>query len=64
VPGQKVLVAVNTPYHADNGRLTGAQLMVDYPGQPDPGVMRTDTSKPPKRSSPVSLTARTITNAS
>ena len=41
-PGQKILVAVNTPYHADNGRLTGAQLMVDYPGQPDPGVIRTD----------------------
>jgi alpha-mannosidase len=41
-PGQKVLVAVNTPYHAESGRLTGAQLMVDYPGQPDPGVLRTD----------------------
>src|SRR5580704_12961610 len=36
VPGQKVLVAVNTPYHAVNGRLTSAQLIVDYPGQPDP----------------------------
>ncbi len=42
VAGQKVLVAVNTPYHAENGRLTGAQLMVDYPGQPDPGAIRTD----------------------
>jgi len=42
VAGQKLLVAVNTPFHADNGRLTGAQLMVDYPGQPDPGVLRTD----------------------
>jgi alpha-mannosidase len=41
-PGQKVLVAVTTPFHADNGRLAGAQLLIDYPGQPDPAALRGD----------------------
>ena len=42
VPGDKVRVAVRTPYHADSGRLTGAQLLIDRPGEPDPGALRSD----------------------
>ncbi|HLK63722.1 MAG TPA: glycoside hydrolase family 38 C-terminal domain-containing protein [Bryobacteraceae bacterium] len=40
VPGQKIVIAVKVPYHAENGRFQGAQLLVDYPGQPDPGTLR------------------------
>ena len=32
VPGQKLLIAVKFPYHAESGRFQGAQLLVDYPG--------------------------------
>jgi hypothetical protein len=39
VPGQKTLVAVG-PYHSGAARLGGAQLLIDYPGQPDPGLLR------------------------
>ncbi len=42
VPGEKVRVAIRTPYHAETGRLTGAQLLIDNPGQPDPGDLRGD----------------------
>ena len=42
VPGQKLLVAVRTPYHAESGRLNGAQLLFDSPGQPDAGGLRSD----------------------
>ncbi len=42
VPGQKTLVAVKVPFHADNGRFQGAQLLIDYPGQPDPGALRNE----------------------
>jgi alpha-mannosidase len=42
VPGEKVRVAIRTPYHAENGRLTGAQLLIDNPGQPGPGDLRGD----------------------
>jgi len=42
VPGQKLLVAVKVPYHAETGRFQGAQLLIDYPGGPDPGVLRNE----------------------
>ena len=42
VPGQKIPVAVKVPYHADSGRFQGAQLLIDYPGQPDPAVLRNE----------------------
>jgi alpha-mannosidase len=42
IPGEKIRVAIRTPYHAENGRLTGAQLLIDNPGQPDPGDLRGD----------------------
>src|ERR1022692_439978 len=42
VPGQKLVVAVKVPYHAESGRFQGAQLLIDYPGQPDPGVLRNE----------------------
>jgi alpha-mannosidase len=42
VAGEKVLIAVKVPFHADSGRLQGAQLLIDYPGQPDPGVLRNE----------------------
>jgi alpha-mannosidase len=41
-PGDKIHIAIRTPYHAENGRLTGAQLLIDRPGQPDAGALRTD----------------------
>jgi alpha-mannosidase len=41
-PGQKLAIAVKVPYHAETGRFQSAQLLVDYPGQPDPGVLRTN----------------------
>jgi alpha-mannosidase len=42
MPGAKLLVAIRTPYHAENGRLTGAQLLIDHPGGTDPGALRGD----------------------
>jgi alpha-mannosidase len=42
VPGERIRVAIRTPYHAENGRLNGAQLLIDNPGQPDPGDLRGD----------------------
>ena len=42
VPGQKIPIAVKVPFHAESGRFQGAQLLVDYPGQPDPGVLRNE----------------------
>ncbi len=59
-PGEKIHVAIRTPYHAENGRLTGAQLLIDYPGQPDPGDLRGDIHcrrRDSRRHSPM---ARTI----
>ncbi len=41
-PGEKVHVAIKVPYHAETGRFQGAQLLIDYPGQPDPGVLRSE----------------------
>ena len=41
-PGQKILVAVKVPFHAESGRFQGASLLVDYPGQPDPGALRNE----------------------
>ena len=42
VPGQKIPVAIKVPFHAESGRFQGAQLLIDYPGQPDPGVLRNE----------------------
>jgi alpha-mannosidase len=39
VPGQKILVAVG-PYHSARSGVAGAQLLIDDPGQPDPGLLR------------------------
>lgn len=36
IPGQRVLVAVST------ARLAGAELLVEYPGQVDPGLLRAE----------------------
>lgn len=41
-PGQKIAIAIKVPYHAEGGRFQGAQLLIDYPGQPDPGVLRNE----------------------
>ena len=49
---RKFLIAVKVPYHAESGRFQGATLQVDYPGQPDPGVLRTEI-----------LTAETLSEA-
>jgi alpha-mannosidase len=42
VPGQKIAVAIKVPFHAETSRFQGATLLVDYPGQPDPGVLRNE----------------------
>ena len=42
MPGQKLQIAIKTPFHAESGRMQSAQLLVDYPGQPDPGVLRNE----------------------
>jgi alpha-mannosidase len=42
IPGQKIQIAVKVPYHAASGRFQSAQLLIDYPGQPDPGVLRNE----------------------
>jgi alpha-mannosidase len=42
VPGQSVLVAVKVPFHTERSRFFGAQVLIDYPGQPDPGVLGTE----------------------
>jgi alpha-mannosidase len=42
VPGQTLQIAVRTPFHEDEGRLLGAQVLVDFPNQPDPGFIRTE----------------------
>lgn len=41
-PGQKIQIAIKTPFHEPAGRLLGARIAVDYPGQPDPGFLRSE----------------------
>jgi alpha-mannosidase len=33
-------VTIKVPFHAESGRFEGARLLIEYPGQPDPGVLR------------------------
>jgi alpha-mannosidase len=42
VPGQKIQIAIKVPFHEEQGRFLGARVLVDYPGQPDPGVLRSE----------------------
>jgi alpha-mannosidase len=42
VPGQKIQIAIKVPFHEAAGRFLGARIVVDYPGQPDPGVLRSE----------------------
>ena len=41
-PGQRIQIAIKTPFHEPAGRLLGARIAVDYPGQPDPGFLRSE----------------------
>ena len=41
-PGQKLFIAVKTPYHLDGGRLQGASLTVEYAEPSDPGLLATE----------------------
>ena len=41
-PGQKFAIAVKVPFHAAAGRFQGAQIQVEYPGQTDPGTLRSE----------------------
>lgn len=40
VPGQKIQIAIKVPFHEEQSKFLGAELVVDYPGQADPGVLR------------------------
>jgi alpha-mannosidase len=41
-PGQKIQIAIKVPFHEPEGRFLGARIAVDYPGQPDPGFLRSE----------------------
>lgn len=41
-PGQSLQIAIRTPFHNEAGRLLGAHVLVDFPDQPDPGVLRAE----------------------
>jgi alpha-mannosidase len=41
-PGEKVQIAIRVPFHEAQGRFLGARIRVDYPGQADPGVLRSE----------------------
>jgi alpha-mannosidase len=40
--GQKIQIAIKVPFHEAQGRFLGARILVDYPGQADPGVLRSE----------------------
>ena len=42
VAGQKIQIAIKVPFHEEQGRFLGARIVVDYPGQPGPGVLRSE----------------------
>ena len=42
VPGQKIQIAIKVPFHETQSRFLGARIIVDYPGQPDPGFLRSE----------------------
>lgn len=42
VPGQNIQIAIKVPFHEEQGKFLGAELIVDYPGQPGPGVLRSE----------------------
>jgi alpha-mannosidase len=42
VPGQKIQIAIKVPFHEAQSRFLGARIIVDYPGQTDPGVLRSE----------------------
>ena len=41
-PGQVFPIAIRTPFHNEQGRLLNAQILIDFPDQPDPGVLRSE----------------------
>ncbi len=41
-PGQKIHIAIKVPFHEAQGQFLGARIVADYPGQPDPGFLRTE----------------------
>jgi alpha-mannosidase len=42
VPGQKIQIAIKVPFHEEQGKFLGARIIVDHPGQVDPGVLRAE----------------------
>ena len=42
VVGQKIQLSVEVPFHAQHGKLLGAKLIVDYPNQANPGLLRSE----------------------
>ncbi|HTF61787.1 MAG TPA: hypothetical protein VK638_03645, partial [Edaphobacter sp.] len=42
VAGQEIQIAIKVPFHEEQSRFLGARIVVDYPGQPDPGVLRSE----------------------
>src|SRR3984957_6417523 len=41
-PGQKFQIAIKVPFHEEQSRFLGAKIVVDYPGQTDPGFLRSE----------------------
>ncbi len=42
VAGRKLQIAIKVPFHEQRGRFLGARILVDYPGQADPGFLRSE----------------------
>lgn len=42
VAGEKIQIAIKVPFHEQQGRFLGARILVDYPGEPDPGTLRSE----------------------
>lgn len=42
VGGEIIHIAIRVPFHQEQSRFLGAQILVDYPSQPDPGFLRSE----------------------
>ncbi len=42
VDGETIHIAIRVPFHQEQSRFLGAQILVDYPNQPDPGFLRSE----------------------
>ncbi|HEX4065252.1 MAG TPA: glycoside hydrolase family 38 C-terminal domain-containing protein [Acidobacteriaceae bacterium] len=40
--GETIHIAIRVPFHQEQSQFLGAQILVDYPNQPDPGFLRSE----------------------